>query len=84
MNIKLDKDLIPVTIYTDMSIKIQGFVHVIKTSRLSDMLKSSFGKSEFIPVTECNLFDIRTNKNSKVDFLLLNRDHIVIIYENKG
>ncbi|NIA22965.1 MAG: hypothetical protein GWP03_02205 [Proteobacteria bacterium] len=84
MNIKLDKDLIPVTIYTDLPVKVQGFLHVIKTARLSDMLKSTFTKSEFIPVTDCGITDLETGKTSKVGFVLLNRNHIVIIYENKG
>ena len=84
MNIKLDKDLIPVTIYADLPVKIQGFVHVIKSARLSDMLKSTFTKSEFIPVTDCSITDLKTGKTTKVDFILLNRNHIVIIYENKG
>jgi len=77
---KVDKEKKKVWIYTQ-HYRINGNLHVLRGSRLSDMLAATSQKSDFIPVTECTVYNEKGDKLFEVPFLSLNRRFIVMIFE---
>ena len=75
---RVKKDKLLVTIFTQND-KIVGEVYHLPKDRLSDCMNQEDQK--FLPVTNAEVFDHKRNDfKYKVDFLLINKNHVDMIY----
>lgn len=81
MHMKVDKEKVKVWIYTK-NYRLNGFLHIMQGSRISDNLAFASRKSEFLPVTDCTIY-FNDGTTKKTDFLLIQITAVVIIFEDK-
>jgi hypothetical protein len=75
---RVKKDKLLVTIYTQRD-KIVGEVYHLPNDRLSDCMNQE--NQKFLPVTNAEVFELKDNNfEYKVDFLLINKNHVNMIY----
>ncbi len=81
MQLKVEKDRIKVLVYLK-DYRIRGTLHIIPNSRLSDNLSFTSKKTDFLPLTDC---EITFNDGSvkKVDFVLIQISSVIMIHEDK-
>lgn len=75
---------IEVMIFPSVPHRIEGKVHLPKGARLTDMLGESSQRTDFVPVTDCKIYNREGKLVYSTDFLVLNRRHIVMIFEKAG
>ncbi len=76
---KEPKDVI---IFTTVPHKIEGTVYLVRGTRLSDMLAHTSQKTDFIPATNCKIYNNEGKLVYSSDFLSINRRHIIMIFEH--
>jgi hypothetical protein len=76
----ISKKDIPVTIQT-LQNSIQGIVHIRRGERLKDELNEA---EQFLAVTNAVIFDNQGVEVLRVDFMAINRDHIIWIFPQNG
>jgi len=75
---RIKKNKLRVAIYTHKE-KIIGQVHHLPNDRLSDCMNQE--NQKFLPVTNADVFDLQDNNfEYKVAFLLINKNHVNILY----
>ena len=79
---KSRKDQIKVTLYTSQH-RIEGILHLVENSRLSDILNTENLSRDFLPITKAIMTDLRNNKITEADFLSVNKNHIELVMESK-
>lgn len=76
----ISKKDIPVTIQTAQN-TIEGVVHIRRGERLKDELNES---EQFLAVTNAVIFDIQGVEIHRVDFMAINRNHIIWMFPQNG
>jgi hypothetical protein len=77
---KSQKDQLRVSIFTPQH-KITGIIHLYENSRLSDILNTENIAKDFIPVTDAEITDFRSNTTVNANFISVNKNHIEIVLE---
>jgi len=81
---KMPKNQLNVVILTDLY-RIEGTVHLLKNSRLSDLLNSEASKKDFLPVTDAAVYSrVDNTLLYSLDFLNVNREHITLLFVDKS
>jgi hypothetical protein len=76
----VSKDPVSVIIQTDQY-RIVGDIHV----RLDERIKDEMDRNErFIAVTDAVVFDLAGKQLHQVDFMVVNRAHIIYLFPNKS
>ena len=81
MHMRVEKEKVKVWIYL-RNYRINGYIHIVKGSRISDSLSAHARKSEFLPVTECDIH-FPGGQTKRVEFLLVQINSIVMIHQDK-
>ena len=79
---KGNKQPINVIIFSTVPHRIEGTVYLVRGTRLSDMLASTSQKTDFIPVTNCKIYNKDGKQVYSSDFLCINRRHVIMIFEH--
>ena len=79
---KGSKQPIEVVLFSTVPNRIEGTAHLVRGTRLSDMLAHSSQKSDFIPITDCKIFSQDGKLLYSSAFLCINRRHIIMIFEH--
>jgi hypothetical protein len=79
---KAIKDQLKVVIFTSQH-KIQGNLHLIENSRLTDILNTESQTRDFLPITDAIVTDLRTSHIVNAGFLSLNKRQIELVIEEK-
>ncbi len=79
---KTRKDQLKVVVFTAQH-KIQGNLHLVENSRLTDILNTESVSRDFLPITKAQLLDLRTGKTATAEFLSVNKKHIEMVIEEK-
>lgn len=74
------KERLKVIIYTAQH-KIQGQLHLVENSRLSDILNTESVSRDFLPITDAHVTDLRSNNVTQVGFLSVNKKLIEMVME---
>lgn len=77
---KSQKDQLKVIVYTSQH-KIQGKLHLIENSRLSDILNTENLSRDFLPITDAVVTDLRSNQTIHAGFLSVNKKQIELVME---
>jgi len=77
---KARKDQLKVVIFTSQH-KIQGNLHLIENSRLSDILNTESQSRDFLPITDAIITDLRTSHIIHAGFISLNKKQIELVIE---
>jgi hypothetical protein len=78
-NRKIKKDKLVVAILTQ-DYRIEGEVHVLPDSRLTDFVNSKTNE-DFIAVTHAEIISLSKNMSvSKVEYLAINKSYITLVY----
>jgi len=76
-----NKDQLTITIYT-FKHKITGNVHLYENSRMSDLLNTENISKDFVPITNAEILDLKTQKVEKLKFISVNKKMIEFVYEH--
>ncbi|HNX76997.1 MAG TPA: hypothetical protein PLM07_17650 [Candidatus Rifleibacterium sp.] len=79
---KAKTDQLKVLIFTSQH-KIQGNLHLIKNSRLSDILNTESQTRDFLPITDAVITDLRTSHIMHAGFISLNKCNIELVIEEQ-
>ncbi len=79
---KLEKDKLKVVIFLS-NIIVEGNIHVIQKSRLTDFLNSNQIK-DFIPVTNATIEILATKEKINVEFIEINKKEIKALYQKNS
>jgi len=71
-----------VVIYSSVPHRIEGTVYLVRGTRLSDMLAHTSHKTDFIPVTDCKIYDRDGKLAYTSEFLCINRRHVIMVFEH--
>lgn len=63
--------------------KVRGIYNLNENSRLTDVLNSKMGNTDFLPIKDAQITNLRTGESTDVSFLSLNRSHIEVIFEDQ-
>jgi len=77
---KARKEQLKVVIFTSQH-KIQGQLHLVENSRLSDILNTESISRDFLPITDALVTDISDGKIFKAGFLSVNKKKITMVME---
>lgn len=77
---KARKEQLKVIIYTSQH-KIQGQLHLVENSRLSDILNTESVTRDFLPITDAQITDLRSNHVTQAGFLSVNKKQIEMVME---
>lgn len=77
---KSKKEQLNVVVFTSQH-KIQGKLHLIENSRLSDILNTESLSRDFLPITEAVITDLRSNITVHAGFLSVNKKQIELVIE---
>ena len=81
MHMRVEKEKVKVWIYL-RNYRLQGYIHIMQGSRLTDSLTAQSRKSDFLPVTDCEIH-FPGGQTKKVEFLLVQISSIDMIHEEK-
>ncbi len=70
-----------VVIFSTVPHRVEGTVHLVRGTRLTDMLAHTSQKTDFIPVTDCRIYSEDGKLVYSSAFLCINRRHIMMIFE---
>lgn len=79
---KSQKDRLKVVVFTSQH-KIQGNLHLIENSRLSDILNTESQTRDFLPITDAIITDLRTSHIIHAGFISLNKQQIELVIEEQ-
>ncbi len=79
---KSKKDQLKVLVFTAQH-KIQGNLHLIKNSRLSDILNTESQTRDFLPITDAIITDLRTSHIINAGFISINKRQIELVIEDQ-
>jgi len=77
---KARKEQLKVVVFTSQH-KIQGQLHLVENSRLSDILNTESVSRDFLPITDALVTDRSDGKTFKVGFLSVNKKKICMVME---
>lgn len=77
---KARKEQLKVVIFTSQH-KIQGQLHLVENSRLSDILNTESISRDFLPITDALVTDLSDGKTFKAGFLSVNKKKISMVME---
>ena len=61
--------------------KIRGVYNLNEDSRLTDVLNSKIGNTDFLPINKAQITSLKTGETIEVPFLSLNKSSIEVIFE---
>ncbi len=79
---KSTKDQLKVVVFTSQH-KIQGNLHLVENSRLSDILNTESHTRDFLPITDAVVTDLRTSHIIHAGFISLNKRQIELVIEEQ-
>uniref|UniRef100_A0A7C4Y4W4 Uncharacterized protein n=1 Tax=candidate division WOR-3 bacterium TaxID=2052148 RepID=A0A7C4Y4W4_UNCW3 len=81
MQLKVEKDKVRVLVYLK-DFKVRGTLYILPNSRLSDNLSFTSKKTDFLPLTDCEIL-FNDGNVKKVEFVLVQIASIIMIHEDK-